>query len=318
MKRKNYDDYTYGELCGKVKKMLFVEKEIEELVTVEKNKLLFEFNEEGNVVEFVSFCADGSIKEKKRYAYNKGNLKEEIELTPQNQIKQKRVYEYDSSNRIAIILLLGPLGEIKTKELFTRTVENNKIIYTKENFCGETDLRIEYALDSKERVLKRTHYDKSGSVVGMTEYEYTTKGEIKSEIHHNIKHPFLTTRQSHYYFYDEKGRLKQKNTYQSSFGEKTMTSCSYNAQGLVIEENLQILDTDNYTGEEFVREGYCTKWKYDDKNNLVEKTINTTTACSFFYKYDDVGNWVEEREREGTVGVSKIQTVKYRHIEYFD
>lgn len=227
---------------------------------------------------------------------------------------------------------------------FTEDADDNKTvnIYDKEGLLKEqrffSDGRkmgsMQYAYDSERRIIKVLRFDENGEETDCVYhirhnferlpvnkghnnfwvYKYDNDGRCIEE---KCLFPDGRVNYRHIFFYDEKGRQERVITFDKDNMQNVSTSYQYDSKGR-LSSAIRISPVKKSV----------TRYKYDMQDNVIytrsrdvdipsqretEKKKDVCSESSFFYDYDDNGNWTELIFlKDGTP-----EYIQQREIKYF-
>ena len=250
------------------------------------------FNEDGSRAEVTSFNEVGSLSGKVTYLYDgqgRGVGTEGYSVTRQGQeektYRQRSVYTLDErGNRVEEVGYQTD-GTISHRHLFKYDAKGNKVEDVYYSWNGTRVGRLVYTFDERGNEVTQTSYDAADAVDFKTVSTYDAQGR-KVEW---VQHLGETLRYRVLYRYDEKGRLKERETFE------------YNAPPNVSTSHAPVPGRVAFTYD-------------DDKGTKEEATYNAEGALEqkVVTRVDDKGNQI------GWAGFAADGSPKYAQLRWYD
>ncbi len=246
------------------------------------------FNSEGNITEHNKFYSDGSLGFRETFKYD-GNTTEKTYLNISQGYITKEVCIYDDKRNL-----------IERKNISDNEVINfvNKYKHNYDNQGNITHTYFEgylsdsYKYNSKGKLIENFCFNSTGGIVSKITCKYYDNGNYleREELSYSDDSVIYSQKTEKYgingkmsmYIQTYKGKLDYKIKYR------------YNEKGSIVERLEYRLDQENGSNEEFL--ALNEKYKYDSRNNLIEKvtTYADSSNGTEKFKYDKNGNWVEK------------------------
>lgn len=311
-------------LLGRVKSVEWgrIEYPLKDGRGVEGKKIpvqLTTFNEDGNKAGVTSFNEDGSVSVKVTYLYDgqgRGVGTEGYSVMKQGKggktYRQKSVYTLDErGNRVEEVGYQSD-GTLSHRRLSKYDAKGNKIEDVYYSWNGSRVGKLAYTYDERGNELTQTSYDADDAVSFKTASTYDAQGR-KTEW---VQHIGETLRYRMLYRYDEKGRLKEHETFEygvppharSSHApvpgrvvftydddKGTKEEATYDAEGALERKVVTGLDGkgNEIARSEFAADGSrkYSQLQWYDKDKLV-RTVDGESSTKV--GYDEQGNWTRK------------------------
>ena len=274
---KNKSDHTKLKLTGKVKEInqkkydAFYEGE-KKLNIYQKNFDLdinkikkditwketnFQFNEEGNLIEFSEYDKNRKLIDKVIYNYNDhGYLRTFKRKNDNRETSWETSYKYDKKGNETQVE--QRFSHLNKRSDYQYNIDNNIV---KEEYFLNGDL-INYYIntyDSNGNKIMEKVYNKDHVFTYKTSYQYDNQGFVISEIKYDTLENIINKKE---------WKIKHK------------------VEDILDETKKGRIET-FYENDEFV-----SRLKYNDYNRIIEKKISYDGSAAFTYLHDEYGNWI--------------------------
>lgn len=298
------------------------------------------FNEDGNTVEVTSFKEDGSVSGKTTYYYDGRGRNVGTESYSEGDEKvhrQRQVYTLDDKGNRVEVVGYQTDGTLSHRQVFKYDSDGNKI---EELFYGGNGARLSRLVntyDGRGNQLTLTSYNADDSISYRTVISYDASDNNTEWVQYHGD----TLRYRVLYRYDDRGRLKEKETFEYNAPPNVHTShapvpgkivysyndkesareeATYDAGGaLVSRVVISLDDKGNQIGRaEYGGDGAPkdTKVSWYDKDKLL-RTLGGRALTKF--EYDPQGNWTKKTYLIQPAGSNKPEAygAEYRVIAYY-
>ena len=220
------------------------------LGTIERTTYGYDAN--NNLIEYIDYNSDGSVKVKITYGYDSSNnLIEQVDYNTNGTVSSRITYSYDSNNNQTEQIIYYSDGSVMFRSTYRYDSNSNLIEEINYNPDGSVRTRITYRYDSSRNVTEEIHYASDGSVMFKTAYSYDGNSNL--------------TKRSVYDFFDV---LMSKTTFSYDLSNNMTEEIGYRADGAV---------------------NYRITFSYDANNNQIEYVSyrpNGAVLSRVGYEYD--------------------------------
>lgn len=241
------------------------------------------FNESGFITKSIRKNLKDNFEYIGNYRYDENN-----NLLEENRAYGFFTYKYDELNRLVQMDEHSESKELKFRSINMYDDKGNCIESNTYKPNGDLHSKSIYKYDDKGNCIEYAHYKEDGSLYYKYIWKYDNKGNIIEE--DEVKSMFGDKGNTTRYVYDNKNKIV-KRTYIEPSG-----------------------DID-----------YVIDYKYDEKGNIInEKSVSdsgiNTYTIDYMYKYDKVGNWIEQTEISFNpyYEIEPTRTIIEREITYYE
>jgi hypothetical protein len=298
------------------------------------------YDEDGNAVEVISYKDDGSVSGKNTYQYDaKGrNVGSESSSESGEQVyKQKQVYTLDDKGNRVEVAGYQTDGTLSHRQVFKYDADGNKIEELFYSWNGTRVGRIVNTYDGRGNQLTQVSYNADDSVSFKSVNSYDAlNNKIEWVQYHGD-----TLRYRVLYTHDDKGRLKEQETFEYNAPpnlytshapvpgrvvytyhdkERTKEEVTYDAAGNLVGKVVTSLDE---KGNQVSRAEYGkggapkdSKVSWYDKDKLL-RTLGGKVLTKL--EYDPQGNWTKKTYliQSADSGKPEAYGAEYRVITYY-
>lgn len=214
-----------GDEIGALGRIVYNEKgfRIEEFWAFngETSRRVYNYDEDGNCIESITYNQDKTIKDYGKFHYDKnGNIQDEMFYDSADKLISKYTYTSDKNGNIIEQLEFNQDGELEVShsskynsssletEHITCFYENGNRMFTKQTF--------EY--NSNGKITKSTLYDDAKNVIGRWLYAYNEQSSLASEEVFDAAES-LTEKRTYIYEYDNAGNWTTRTSYDGITGD---------------------------------------------------------------------------------------------------
>jgi len=262
-----YDDekfvkeyHEYDENGNETQKVIYLnETEIEE-------KIISKYNDQGNVIEEISYGENNELNTKTLYFRNENNKLNQVILEYADGSKTIRKYTYSKEDKEILITEISDENEFESKELVI--LNNDGAVIEKQiinEFNDVTEKRV-YEYNEDKNLLLETLFE-NNKAVSITKYTYNDKKNVTKRTITSSDNKLIDVVN---YSYDTNGNLIEQ-----QYGDYTLFKIEYNESGKVISEqkvnSMGIVE-------------YLKKYFYNENGN-VEKEEDISSSIRYEYDY---------------------------------
>ncbi|MDO4695743.1 RHS repeat domain-containing protein [Porphyromonas sp.] len=277
----------------------------------------YTYDADGNMVKLEHTLEYEGLSTTENTYDAKGNLIRSVfSIKDSLQFASRDEYVYDKNNNlIEQVTYSGEFGEHRIAYVYD---EKNRLIETRADSGDEMPNKTIHTYNEIDSLASVKSFSSSGVLLEETLYSYNEKGiKTKSEYKSFDEEGKMNYRRLEHF--DDRGNatLQENHNIEGVLTDKTENT--YDAQGRVIESVHYVVSEGNALTIE-----YQSKYKYDDKGNLVEEVSDFpvqgySQTLLRTYEYDHKGNWIrmvltQIYEKEEL----PMKNITERRITYYD
>ncbi len=267
------------------------------------------FDENGNIIEVISYDSAGRRVERTTYIYDKnGNEIEVIDYYYDYSVEllsRKRTFKYDEDENIIEEIWYDP--SIAGQYIYKYNEEGNMIEKVWYNPDGGIIEKKAYKYDENSNMIKEIEYDSDGKSDITVTNKYDQNGNVIEKIEYDSDGKLYNTVT---YKNDKNGNMIEGNWLDAEGNIQEKVSYKYNIKGQVVELSWygpEDGSTEKYSYE-YNENGHVIEYsRYDSDGSLNNKN-------TYKYEYDKFGNWLKKIIFENEIPKYILE----REIEYFN
>jgi len=219
----------------------------------------WEYDSNGNKITETSLNSENRIVYRYTWDYNKANkLIEEKHF----QSNDYTTSEYDSIGNQIVIINHEPISLSATKLI--KYDDNGRLIEEETIDESKGSWKIQFSYWGNNKIKEEIMYNTNNLMTLKWGYNYHKNGQVSEKINYDISEGGKETHIAFKYYYDEEGREIDNIYYDAQGSITSQDTKKYNKNGDLIEYSL-------YTSDATMTGVFRYAYKYDNKNNLIEK-----------------------------------------------
>lgn len=282
-------------------------------------KEIFNYDENGNIIEEIEYHTDGKIRRTKLNLYNvNGNIIKKKVYNHKGIMIIKNNFQYNNNEQLtkqinydySISLLKRKttfdFGCISYKTIIDFDLNNNELEKKSFEFELSSSKKYSFKYDKMGNKLERDTFDKDDVLLSRDIYKY-------NDIGHLIEG----------YEYESDGKLKEKITYEFDDNGKCIELKVYNSDKILTRTHILTYNENGNLIKSILVKSDKTIMKhiikYDDKGNQIEDVLynpdrNKRNNSFYQYKFDKKDNWIVKIRYDKNMNPKSITE---REIEYY-